>query len=55
MVLIAFVLFICGLGYQMFTAPADDYDHQYYDHLFYVLKQLEMHHQFHDQKQLHEH
>jgi hypothetical protein len=30
-ILIAFVLFICGLGYKMFTAPADDYDHQYYE------------------------
>ena len=30
-ILIAFVLFICSLGYRMFTAPVDDYDHQYYE------------------------
>ncbi len=30
-VLIVFVLGICSLGYYMFTAPADDYDHQYYE------------------------
>lgn len=30
-ILAVFVLFICSLGYYMFTAPADDYDHQYYE------------------------
>ena len=30
-ILIAFVIFICSLGYFMFTAPSDEYDHQYYE------------------------
>ncbi|TWJ01663.1 FixH protein [Mucilaginibacter frigoritolerans] len=30
-ILLVFVLFICGMGYFMFKAPADDYDHQYYE------------------------
>jgi len=30
-ILITFVLFIAGLSYVMFGAPADDYDHQYYE------------------------
>jgi hypothetical protein len=31
LVLIIFVLFISGLGYFMFSAPNDEYDHQYYE------------------------
>ncbi len=30
-ILTAFVLFIGGISYVMFTSPADDYDHQYYE------------------------
>lgn len=30
-ILIVFVVFICSLGYFMFAAPSDDYDHQYYE------------------------
>ncbi len=30
-ILIIFVLFIGGLSYFMFTAPNDEYDHQYYE------------------------
>jgi hypothetical protein len=30
-ILITFVVFIAGLSYVMFSAPADDYDHQYYE------------------------
>ncbi|MDR3695969.1 FixH family protein [Mucilaginibacter sp.] len=29
--LIAFMLFILTMCYRMFTAPVDDYDHQYYE------------------------
>ncbi|HZY39600.1 MAG TPA: FixH family protein [Mucilaginibacter sp.] len=31
LVMTAFVLFILGMCYFMFTAPVDDYDHQYYE------------------------
>ncbi len=31
LVLITFVLFIGGMSFYMFRAPADDYDHQYYE------------------------
>jgi hypothetical protein len=30
-ILITFVLFIGGLSYFMFSAPDDEYDHQYYE------------------------
>jgi len=30
-ILLVFVSFICGMGYFMFKAPTDDYDHQYYE------------------------
>ncbi len=30
-ILTVFVLFIGGISYVMFTSPADDYDHQYYE------------------------
>jgi hypothetical protein len=30
-ILITFVLFISGLSYFMFSAPNDEYDHQYYE------------------------
>ena len=30
-ILLAFVLFICGLSYYMFRSPADEYDRQYYE------------------------
>jgi len=29
--MVAFVLFILTMCYRMFTAPVDDYDHQYYE------------------------
>jgi hypothetical protein len=31
LILIVFVLFICGMSYFMFTSPKDEYDHQYYE------------------------
>jgi len=31
LILVTFVLFICGMSYFMFSSPADDYDHQYYE------------------------
>lgn len=30
-ILVVFVLFISGLSYFMFSAPDDEYDHQYYE------------------------
>ena len=30
-ILVTFVLFISGLSYFMFRAPADEYDHRYYE------------------------
>ena len=30
-ILVTFVLFISGLSYFMFSAPNDEYDHQYYE------------------------
>jgi len=30
-ILLAFVLFIGGMSYVMFSSPVDDYDHQYYE------------------------
>jgi hypothetical protein len=30
-ILIVFILFISGMSYVMFKAPADDYNHQYYE------------------------
>src|SRR5580698_1964704 len=30
-ILVVFVLFISGLSYFMFSAPSDEYDHQYYE------------------------